>query len=481
MAREPAWIGRRLAAGLALGAAALAACSGGGIGGSGSPAAGGGIGGSGAPLAKGAVDRFGSVFVAGVEFGTAAATILLNGAPAGEADLRTGMIVRVHGTIAPDGRTGTAARIAYDATLAGPVELVDLAGGRCRILGRTVRMDAATTWHDAGPDLLKPGVILELCGHDEPDGSLRATYVRLRHPVFVPGAVELFLRGTVQSLNPGAGTFRVGGQAVDFRSAVLPPGGLSDGLPVAVRSVDGVVGGFLIASRVEAESAESAAADGCRAAREGVVASVSAGGGFVLDGLPARLGAGAVFERGDAGDLVPGVRVAVRGGWSGGVLVAEAVRFLGREPLLLEAKVESLDAAAGSIAVLGRVFRIDGHTRLMDERAESGTRFRVDDLRIGDRVALRGDSGDGALAGQIVRTNPSPAVAVEGVVEAAGAGSLIVVGVPVRLDAAPRGGGAFDSLASSGLDATALVGATVRVEGLWDGTSVVATALALTQ
>ena len=464
---------RLVAAALALGGAAFVACSGGGIGGSGSPLAGGGIGGTGAPLAKGAVDRFGSVFVAGVEFDTTGATVRVNGVTASEPDLRTGMVVRVHGAAAPDGRTGTASRIAYDALLAGPVESVDASAGWIRILGRTVLMDPATTWHDTGPDLLKAGVVIEVSGHGDAAGALRASYIRFLHPLFVPGKTELLLRGTVRSLDPGAGTFRVGDQGVDCRAASLPPGGLADGLDVAVRSVDGVVGGILVASRVEAEAAEPGAEDGAWAARAGVVAAVTAGGGFVVDALPAQCGVATVFERGASGDLVVGARVAVRGVWADGLLVAQAVRFLDRNPLRLEADLEAVDAAGGTVTVLGRAFLVDGYTRLRDELAENGKPFRLADLRVKDRVALRGGGGADPLAGQIVRLGPSMTTVIEGVVECATAVSFVVGGIPVRLDIAPGRAGAL----GGGLDALVPPGVTVRVEGMWDGTAVVATSV----
>jgi len=57
-----------------------------------------GPGGSGATSAFGTITAFGSVFVNGIEFSTSGATIVRDGNPAAESNLRVGMVVTVNGS-----------------------------------------------------------------------------------------------------------------------------------------------------------------------------------------------------------------------------------------------------------------------------------------------------------------------------------------------------------------------------------------------
>jgi hypothetical protein len=80
----------------------------------------GGIGGTG--ISVGTITDFGSIFVNGVEFETTDATIMLNGSPATENDLKRGMVAAVLGDISGD--TGSAASVTVEDVLKGPVENV---------------------------------------------------------------------------------------------------------------------------------------------------------------------------------------------------------------------------------------------------------------------------------------------------------------------------------------------------------------------
>lgn len=78
----------------------------------------GGIGGTG--ISFGPITGFGSIFVNGVEFQTSGATIIIDGSPASEGDLKKGMVVTVQGTI--DGDTGIATTILAESAVKGPVD-----------------------------------------------------------------------------------------------------------------------------------------------------------------------------------------------------------------------------------------------------------------------------------------------------------------------------------------------------------------------
>jgi ABC-type phosphate transport system substrate-binding protein len=116
--------------------------------------AGGGIGGTG--ITTGTVTGFGSVFVNGVEFDTAGASMDIDDVPStsdGTDDasvLGIGMVVTVTGTVNADGVTGTATAISYDEIFEGPItaepdEDVDMQTKTFEVFGITVVADSNTT------------------------------------------------------------------------------------------------------------------------------------------------------------------------------------------------------------------------------------------------------------------------------------------------------------------------------------------------
>lgn len=88
----------------------LASCSPG-------PQAGGGIGGTGrlTSVASGPITGFGSVFVSGTEYETTDTSMMVDGQPGGQHNLKQGMLVRVTATVI--GRSGTNAPLRTADTL----------------------------------------------------------------------------------------------------------------------------------------------------------------------------------------------------------------------------------------------------------------------------------------------------------------------------------------------------------------------------
>ncbi len=288
---------------------------------------GGGIGGTGsvAVTAQGPIQGFGSVIVNGVEFDLSSQSVVtVDGAPAGESDLREGMVVRVTGTYRPGETTptgyvpGEAERLEYSSAVLG-VAATD-ASGNLLILGRPVRIEASTRLEGG----MEPGDgdLVEVSGFEEPDGGLRATFVRVVKDAaeFDPETDEVKVKGVVQGLDSGERTFWVGSQRVHVPGAMRLPteGG-------AVEVYGHLDGDLLRADRVEPE--EYALPEGHEAEVAGVVNTVD-GTTFTLDGTTVDA-SGARFEGGTAADLAPGVRVEVEGMVENGILVARTVEFGG--------------------------------------------------------------------------------------------------------------------------------------------------------
>src|SRR5882672_7252852 len=104
-----------------------------------------GPGGSGATSTFGTITAFGSVFVNGVEFSTSGATIVLDGNPAAESNLRVGMVVTVSGS--RSGSSGSATRVDVDDAVEGLVE-AQADANHWTVMGQTVFVDDQTKFEN---------------------------------------------------------------------------------------------------------------------------------------------------------------------------------------------------------------------------------------------------------------------------------------------------------------------------------------------
>ncbi|WP_025323967.1 DUF5666 domain-containing protein [Deferrisoma camini] len=290
---------------------------------------GGGIGGTGsvAVTAQGPIQGFGSVIVNGVEFELPdGATVLVDGVPAAEQDLSEGMVVRITGTYRPGETTtagyvpGEADEVRYDSTIRGVVTWVS--GSAFEVLGRAVRVVGSTRFgDDERPEL---GDFVEVSGLDEPDGGLRATFVRVikRSGEFDPETDEVKVKGAAHTVDPEAGTFRVGDQPVRAPAGVPLP---AENEVVEVRGH--LQNGVLVAEAIE--GGESPLPEGHEVEISGVV-NLASGTWFTLDGTEVDA-ADAKFEGGTAADLRPGLRVEVEGTVESGIVIAREVEIQGGE------------------------------------------------------------------------------------------------------------------------------------------------------
>ena len=302
-------------------AAALALASCGGVGEDGSGAA--------PPdtLTTGVVNGFGSVVVNGIHFDVSRADISVDGVSGrAQADLSVGMVVEVTGTVAADGATGTATRVAYESLLRGTVD--DLPAARTvRVLGQRVAVDDTTVFAGAaGADDLRSGDRLQVSGFRDPDGSLRATWVSRES-----GAGQPQLTAFITSV--AATTVRLAGLDVNIANATLSGvtvGTLAAGQLVRVVLQAPPVSGAAVATRLSL--IDSRVPDALRKQQlQGIVAQWDvATGRFSLNGQPVQVNAATQYQDGTAASLTTGARVEVTGQLSADrVLRADKLRFLG--------------------------------------------------------------------------------------------------------------------------------------------------------
>ena len=133
----------------------------------------------------GAITGFGSVYVNGVKYETDNAEYEVEDEAAfDDSALRTGMVVKVKGSINPDGRTGTASQVIYEDEIQGPVQnLTATATSKTfDIFGIPVMVSSTDTIFDNGLTFasLKNDDNVEVSGYFNGQ-ALLATYIKLEN------------------------------------------------------------------------------------------------------------------------------------------------------------------------------------------------------------------------------------------------------------------------------------------------------------
>lgn len=376
--------------------------------------------------AAGTVAGFGGIRVAGAEFADDASTAVADDRGRKIDDIVAGMAVTVRGAIGKDYARGTAASVAIEREVRGPVDDdgVALDSNTIRVLGQAVLVTPATVIVDIGGgeiglDGLKelqdggrrPG--LEVHGSAEDNGTIHAAYIgRVQDNVVVDDDAQL--RGTIAEFDAVSRSFRIGAQRVSYEG--LPsdgridwPGtGLANGLVVDVRGYLDAVGGAgtlrtdRAGDRVEAIEVDLGGSSD-RVVLEGYVLSGGSssftmtvpGGKVAVDGN--------VAPSGDAFGLRKKVRVeGTLAGSGGGSVLARSVVVLKALDVLLEGAPQDLaDAADNTIVLLGKTVETDRFTLFRDPKGGARKGFGLSSLAPGDIVRVVGRVDGTAASGTV--------------------------------------------------------------------------------
>ena len=406
----------------------LASCGGGGT-----TLASGGTGGTG--IAFGSVTGFGSVFVKGIEFDVSGATITADGQPATQSDLRLGMVVKVTGTIAADGKTGTATTLEFNRDFSGPVASIDSTANTFTVLGQAIKVNTETVYDGVSFANLA-GKTVEVSGFRDASGALVASWVSLEQS---SGTVEV--EGTVTSV--GSGTFQIGSLKVNYSGAV------TNGSFVEVQGTYDGSAGVLTASSVEAKSSGLGGSDGQEAEIEGYVDSFADATNFTVAGQAVTTDGSTQYVNGTAGDLAADKKLEVKGSINAsGVLLAESIEFKTEADSEIEATVDGVDAATGTLVFFngtGKMLTVytDSQTSYGDESSQDVRPFGFGQVSTGDYLEIRGaiDSSTGHfVASQVLRQDSSNECSLAGPVSTVDstATTFTVDGVLADTDAATQ-------------------------------------------
>lgn len=393
----------------------LTACGGGGGGGQVAGISGTGI------TASGTVSGFGSVIVNGVEFLINGNTqITVDGQLASEADLRVGQVVTVTGTRQTETQA-TADTVIADRLLDGPIEAIDEANQEITALDQTVIVNEGTVLPgSAGFNDLNEMNLIAVHGFVNANGEIVATWIQRASETFVyDGATSTDLEGAVSGLAPAQMRFNIDGLIVDFTNAMPDEsaGALADGTRVEVFGSQTTASGVFTADSVRVIN-PLIGQPGRYVELEGLVTDFNGAGDFVVAGQPVNASTARQTD-GTGQSLANGARVEVEGTINADrVLVAESFAIRPFGGTRMAATVGAVDVANDTFMILGLQATAEPTTSYMDSSVQNLRDFRLDDLRPGDYVEVRGfREGDGDfVATRIERRNPETSARIAGTI-----------------------------------------------------------------
>ncbi len=329
----------------------------------------------------GVINTLGSIVQNGAVFDTNSATILVDGNPGTEADVRAGQIVRVQAQT-----PGQADLVEIENAVRGEITSVNAAADEFRVLNRTVRLDGRCVLDGIEMHELVPGLPVTVNGLTKENGDLVAGWV-------APAAANDFLlRGDVTAITAETGQAIISGQSVDLSGAILdgfPAGMLGVGDRVLVRG-SSVSSGVLLADTIS-NARRPAAETGGIAALEAFVDAKPHHNKLVLGDVTVRLVPTTVIEGGTAGSVVAGARVIAEGTYAAPRrLIASRIVLKPDADLTVAGSIDSVDADRGTLTVGGVRIEADDFTILVDDSALQIQRFDLGDLGVGDQVEITG-------------------------------------------------------------------------------------------
>jgi hypothetical protein len=397
-----------------------------------------GIQGSGSPIAAGATSQgpitgFGSIFLDGVEYVTSSAQIRIDGQSAVESQLRVGYVVTLRGSVNPDGKTGTATEVNFTQGVRGPVSAIDTSASTFTALGQLVQVTDTTLFDNSiqPSDLtgLQVGNTVQVSGFADANGAIVATRVESA------GANAILqVKGALVSLDTVAQTFKIGALTVAYSGATVSDA-LANGSVVTVQGTALSNTGALVATRVDLFRGLGAVAND-RGQLEGVITTFTSGSDFVVAGQRVTTDASTVLLLNGV-TLGLNVPVKVRGTFnSAGVLVASRVEVKPRSFARIRGLVDSVNAAAGSLTVLGVTITTDSTTSFNDKSDLNLRSFRFADLRTGDYIEARGSAGangSGLVATLVERDRPENVSYLRGTASNFAAPNFSILGATVAI------------------------------------------------
>ena len=312
--------------------------------------------------------------VNGTSFDASSATVSSGGVARDPGFLDNGMTVKLKGRMNEDGLTGIADNIKVVLEVRG--EISSIGADSLMVHGQTILVNGMTVFADTpGLAALKAGDKVEVHGLRDASGAIMATRIEQLGPE--EQELDDEVRGIVSNMS--AATFDIGGLTVTFNAdTIVEPAGAAfgDGDIVEVH-LNGTM-----AVRIEVErlaDAEFIPEEGQEFEIKGFVSGFTdPAGDFLVGDQIVRLTSDAEFRGGDITDLGDNVMVEAEGLISGGVLLADKIKF--KDTIRIETNADT----NGSADVLGKTVAVSSATRL--KHLPNG----LADILAGDGLKIRG-------------------------------------------------------------------------------------------
>jgi Domain of unknown function (DUF5666) len=305
----------------------------------------------------GTVTGFGSVFVNGVRFEDASASVSDEDGARSRNDLKLGMVVRVQGSVDASG-TATASSFSFDSEVLGPVSAINTASKTFTIIGQKVVAGASTVFDNSLPQgfaSVQTGQVLEVHGFlNASTNELQASLVELKS---IPDRFKI--SGNVSNLQSASKTFQIGLETISFvglnATDIAPV--LANGVFVKVRLAPSTpgTGGTWTAARLRNNHGDVGNSD--KAEVEGLVTSITSTALFSVSGVAVDARS-ASFSNGSAG-LVFGARAEVEGALVNGTLIAKEVKLQATAP---SGKEIALNGTLSDLSSSSKTFVLRGVT-----------------------------------------------------------------------------------------------------------------------
>jgi len=365
----------------------------------------------------GAITGFGSVFVNGVEYETNSAEYEVEDESAfDDSALKVGMVVKVKGSVNPDGRTGTANQIIYEDEIEGPVqELAPLSTDlkTFKVFGVPITVSNSSTFFDKQHDVGFSFDTLSNDDHVEVSGyfngqTLQATYIKKEDAL----DDDFEIKGVITVYDASSDTYTLDtlfGNTITFTLAanvMIPQVGQYvevEGTPTGPTS--------LLAFKVELEDRHHLSDDEGEIEIFGLLTK-SADNWFLND-IPLVMTGNIEYEpsalENTINNLPPeGVMVKVEGEYRNGVLVVDEIDNK-QDSLELKGEVASISATGAKTGTLTIAFgnatgtvtvNLDNNTMYPDDNSMQQFDLRTD-VHTGDYVEVKAMQDQG---GQITAT-----------------------------------------------------------------------------
>ena len=440
-------------------------------------------------VATGTITGFGSIYVHGLHLQTTSATIRKNGRIVAQSQLAVGEVARIKGSKNGADNTGVANEVDVDEAVIGSISAIDTTNSMLTVLGQTVKINAGTSFskeiQPGDVTGLKMGDFIQVDGFVDASGAIAATRIERGDP-----SSPLQVLGVVASLDSNAHTFMVNALTVNYSSATLTGftgGAPSDGDLVEVQGTtfDSATTTLTATdlTREMTDQEEASGNSGEELEREGLISRFASATDFDVAGEPVTTTSSTEFRNGSAADLALDVKVEVAGTLnSSNVLVADVVEFEHNGNIELESQLSQLNAAAGTLTVLGVPVTVTATTRFEDESSAAVSMFNLSNVNVGDTIKVYGyesPAGSGQIvATRLERESPTTTVEIVGPVTASTSPDFMVLGITIDASAAVISDGHGGTLTLDAFLAQA-VGHGVEVQGTLNGSVVSASEIAI--